>query len=89
MTPLGAALAHLSRGKIAISASIAARNLKLGRCSYMMTKCNKKMFGYIGSSYMSHLPSFRFLAVIGAEIAILPLLRGASAAPRGVKGWVN
>ena len=38
---------------------------------------------------MSHLPSFRFLAAIEAEIAILPLLRGASAAPRGVKGWVN
>ena len=31
MTPLGAALAPLSRGKIAISAPITARNLKLGR----------------------------------------------------------
>ena len=38
---------------------------------------------------MSHLPSFRFLAAIEAEIAILALLRGAIAAPRGVKGWVN
>ena len=38
---------------------------------------------------MSHVPSFRFLAAIEAEIAILPLHRGASAASRGVKGWVN
>ena len=38
---------------------------------------------------MSYLTSFRYLAAIKAEIAILPLLSGACAAPRGVKGWVN
>ena len=39
-----------------------------------MGQLTQKKFGYIGSSHMSHLPIFRFLAAIEAEITFLLLI---------------
>ena len=48
------------------------------------TTDTKELWSHWVITYVIHLPSFRFLTAVEAKIAILPLPRCASAAPRGV-----